>query len=83
VNKNSVQVPVKKLKNKKIAMKIKRVREFAQNVSTYIETLKFKVSLGMGDNVEDDVNQMLQSQDDKDFIKITPLKVMYIHLRDN
>jgi hypothetical protein len=56
VNKNSVQVPVKKLKNKKIAMKIKRVREFAQNVSSYIETLKFKVSLGMGDNVEDDVN---------------------------
>ena len=38
-------MPVKKLKNKKIAMKVKRVKEFAQNVASYVETLKFKVSL--------------------------------------
>lgn len=75
---------MKKLKYKKLAMKIRRVRDFAQNVASYIETLRFKVSLGMGENVEEEVNQMLQAQDDnKDHMRITPLKVMYIHLRDN
>lgn len=76
-------MPVKKLKNKKLAQKIRRIKDFAQNVSAYIETLKFKVSLALGEDVEEEVNQILQSQDEKDFLKITPLKVMYIHLRDN
>ncbi len=39
----------------------------------------------MGENVEEEVNDMLQAQEDgnKDHLRITPLKVMYIHLRDN
>jgi hypothetical protein len=52
-------------------------------VSAYIETLKFKVSLAAGDNVEEEVNLILHSHEEKEFLKITPLKVMYIHLRDN
>jgi hypothetical protein len=84
INKTSVTVPVKKLKNKKLAQKVRRLRDFCSNVHSYLETLLFKVKLkgdGSG-SAEDMVTRLIAQDAGGKKVKITSLKVIYIHLRD-
>ena len=77
-----LSVPVKKLKNKKLAQKVRRLKDFCNNVCSFIETIIFKVNVKASTSQVDleGLVARLFSQDD---LKITPLKVVYIHLRDN
>jgi len=47
-----VSVPVKKLKNKKLVQKARRLKEFCFNVQSFIETIIFKVDLRLGQGCE-------------------------------
>ena len=45
-----MSVPVKKLKNKKLAQKVRRLKEFCTNICSFIHTIIFKVKLKASGN---------------------------------
>lgn len=45
MERSRVSVPVKKIKNKKLCQKVKRLKDFCMNVSSYIETVNFKLQV--------------------------------------
>jgi hypothetical protein len=87
-----VSVPVKKFKNKKVLQKVRRLRDFCLNVNSYIETIMFKLQVreiqlsgGSQEKIEVLVSQMLaeDTAENGKPLKITSLKVIYLHLREN
>lgn len=78
-----VTVPVKKLKNKKLGSKVRRLRDFCNNVCSYLETLIFKITLRLSGNNQAELENLVTRILTTDSLKITPLRVMYVHLRDN
>lgn len=45
ISSSTVSVPLKKLKNKKFSQKVRRLKDFCDNVSSYIDTIIFKLTL--------------------------------------
>ncbi len=76
-------MPVKKLKNKKLGQKARRLRDFCMNVCSYLETLLFKLTLRHSSSNQPDLENLVSSILASETLKITPLKVVYVHLRDN
>jgi hypothetical protein len=88
-NKTLVSVPVKKLKNKKLFQKVKRLKDFCANINSYIETMIFKLKLRQslispaGQQEIDSLVDQMVNEDQGKKVKISSIKVIYIHLRDN
>ena len=57
------------------------MREFCSNVQSFVETIVFKVELRGGVGHEQEVEKLVTSMLSEG--KVTSLKVIYIHLRDN
>lgn len=86
VDRTRVSVPVKKFKNKKLAQKVKRLKDFCVNVNSYIETINFKLKVREIQllstpeaSIEELVGSMLGAEKK---VKLTSIKVIYIYLRD-
>jgi hypothetical protein len=45
VGSSKLSVPVKKLKNKKVGQMVRRLKEFCNNVCSFVETIIFKMNL--------------------------------------
>ena len=78
-----LSVPVKKLKNKKLAQKVRRLKEFCTNICSFIDTIIFKVKLKASGNSQSDLEALISRLFSSEDPKVTPIKVVYIHLRDN
>ena len=74
---------LKKLKNKKLAQKVRRLKEFCTNICSFIDTIIFKVKLKASGNSQSDLEALISRLFSSEDLKVTPIKVVYIHLRDN
>lgn len=83
LNKNMVTLPVKKLKNKKLAQKVRKLKDFCSNVLSYIETLSFKVGVKVHKDEKEIQTLVERIITNGDSVKITSVKLIYIHLREN
>lgn len=89
ITEKRVSFAVKKLKDKKLSQKVRRLRDFCSNVNSYIETIIFKLQLRSSQlspasgSIEEMVNRLVSQESDGKKIKITSIKVIYIHLREN
>ena len=74
---------MKKLKNKKLAQKVRRLKDFCSNICSFIDTIIFKVKLKASGNSQSDLEALVSRLFSSEDLKVTPIKVVYIHLRDN